>query len=397
MPHSTSPLRVQLRPTFLITGILLVAASLRAPITVLGPLIDPVRDSFMLNASQAGLLTTVPLLAFAVVSPMAAAIARRHGLERAIFGALALLICGIVLRSAGTVSALFVGTGLIGGAIAIANVLLPSLLKRDFPRQVAALTACYALAMIAAAGAMSALAVPLEHALHAGWQSALATVAGLPLIAALVWLPQLRSQTRSSPVLSAPAPRESVWRSSLAWQVAGYLGLTCFIHFAAIAWLASLLHDAGYSSARAGTLHGWMQLAGAVPAMLLVPLLQRLPDQRWLAVASPALSGCALVGLLALPAWAGFWVFAFGMGMGAALILSLAFVGLRAGTQQVAASLSGMSQCIGYLMAAVGPIFVGVLHEFAGNWTAPLVACVVLCIVMCALGASVGRAVRVDG
>jgi CP family cyanate transporter-like MFS transporter len=128
MSHSASAVRAH-RPALLITGILLIAASLRAPITALGPLLELVRDSFALNASQAGLLTTLPLLAFAVISPVAAPIAHRHGLERALFGALALLICGIVLRSAGTVSALYAGTCLIGGAIAIANVLLPSLLK----------------------------------------------------------------------------------------------------------------------------------------------------------------------------------------------------------------------------------------------------------------------------
>lgn len=396
MSHSisTAPSR-DAHPVRLIAGILLIAASLRAPITALGPLLDLVRESFALDAAQAGLLTTLPLLAFAVVSPVAAPIAHRHGLERSLFGALALLTFGIGLRSAGTAATLYLGTGLIGGAIAVANVLLPSLLKRDFPQHVARLTACYALAMIAAAGAMSAVAIPLEHALHAGWQASLATVVLLPVAAAILWLPQLRFRKRSSAGASEGTPPRSVWRCMLAWQVAVYLGLTCFIHFSAIAWLASILHDLGYSSARAGTLHGWMQLAGAAPALLMVPLLHRMPDQRWLAFASPALGACGLAGLLLSPAWAVLWVFVFGMGMGSALILSLAFVGLRAGGQQAAASLSGMSQCIGYLMAAAGPTFVGSLHQSAGNWATPLGACVALCIVMCALGLSVGRAVHI--
>jgi len=136
-------------------------------------------------------------------------------------------------------------------------------------------------------------------------------------------------------------------------------------------------------------------LAGAVPALLLMPLLHRMPDQRWISFSSPALSACGLAGLLALPALAPLWLFAFGMGMGSALILSLAFVGLRAGNQQIAASLSGMSQCIGYLLAGVGPTLVGYLHEAAGNWTTPLATCLVLCLAMCALGLSVGRAVHV--
>ncbi|MDM0066721.1 MFS transporter [Variovorax sp. J31P207] len=389
-PADTSP-----RAALLIAGILLIAASLRAPITTLGPLLEPVRENFALNASQAGLLTTLPLLAFALVSPLAPPVAHRFGLERVLFASLVLLVFGIALRSAGTVSALYVGTCVIGGAIAIANVLLPSLLKRDFPHHVAKLTACYALAMISAAGIASALAVPLDHALDAGWPASLATVAVLPIFAALLWLPQLRFRTITAPGLSTGASSSSVWRKSLAWQVAGYLGLTCFIYFAAIAWLPSILQDAGLSSARAGTLHGWMQLAGTVPALLLMPLLHRMPDQRWIAFASPALSACGLAGLLALPAWGPLWLFAFGMGMGSALILSLAFVGLRAGSQQIAASLSGMSQCVGYLLAAVGPTLVGFLHEAAGNWTMPLAACLLLCLAMCVLGLSVGRAVLI--
>ena len=393
--HSSQPPDPSPRAALLIAGILLIAASLRAPITALGPLLEPVRASLALNASQAGLLTTLPLLAFALVSPLAAPIAHRFGLERVLFTSLALLVAGIAVRSAGTVSALYAGTCLIGSAIAISNVLLPSLLKRDFPHHVAKLTAGYALAMISAAGIASAVAVPLDHALGAGWPASLGAVAVLPLVAALLWLPQLRFRTVSAPGLSTAAQGVSVWKSSLAWQVAAYLGLTCFIYFAAIAWLPSILQEAGFSSARAGTLHGWMQLAGAVPALLLMPLLHRMPDQRWISFSSPALSACGLAGLLALPALAPLWLFAFGMGMGSALILSLAFVGLRAGNQQIAASLSGMSQCIGYLLAGVGPTLVGYLHEAAGNWTTPLATCLVLCLAMCALGLSVGRAVHV--
>jgi CP family cyanate transporter-like MFS transporter len=187
-----------------------------------------------------------------------------------------------------------------------------------------------------------------------------------------------------------------VWKAPLAWQVAAYLGLTCFIYFATIAWLPSILQEAGDSSARAGALHGWMQLAGAVPALLLMPLLQGMADQRWISFASPALSAIGLVGLLTLPALAPLWVFAFGMGMGAALVLSLAFVGLRAANQKIAASLSGMSQCIGYLLAAAGPIVVGFLHESSGGWTAPLVVCTVLCFSMCGLGLSVGQARHIE-
>jgi len=384
------------RPLLLIAGILLMAACLRAPITVVGPLLDVIRQDLRLDASQAGMLTTLPLLAFAGVSPFAAMLAHRYGLERALFGALVALVLGIVLRSIGASSpALFAGTCVMGAAIAIANVLLPSLLKRDFPHHVARLTAYYAFAMIAAAGAMSAIAVPLHNLLGRQWSISLASVALLPVLAALLWLPQLANRTQPP----APAPRAgramSVWRAALAWEVAVYLGLTCFIFFAALAWMPSILRGFGYTPARAGTLHGWMQLGSAMPSLLLLPMLRRLPDQRAVALVSPAVSAVGLAGLVLIPGGAVVWVFLLGIGMGAALILSLAFVGLRASTQRVAASLSGMSQCVGYLLAAVGPTLCGALRQLAGTWDVPLLACLILALAMCALGWRVGRAAQI--
>lgn len=392
LPHAV---RTDRRSAILIAGILFIAGSLRAPITIVGPLVEPIRDAFSLSASHTGLLTTLPLLAFALVSPMAASIARSIGLERALFMALILMVVGIVVRSAGSTWGLYAGTCVIGGAIAIANVLLPSLLKRDFPDQIARLTAFYALSMISVAGLVSAVAVPLHRVLDAGWPISLGAVVLLPLAAALLWLPQLRNLTMPAPT-AVGSPKTSVWRAPLAWQVAAYLGLTCFIHFAAIAWLPAILQEGGDSDMRAGALHGWMQLAGAIPALLLMPLLQRMSDQRRIAFASPALSAVGLLGLMVAPSFAGFWVFAFGMGMGSALVLSLAFVGLRAGTQRVAASLSGMAQCIGYLLASIGPTFIGFIHEASANWTTPLCACIVLCLAMCGLGLSVGRSRVID-
>ncbi|NYT69428.1 MFS transporter [Pusillimonas noertemannii] len=391
MHTSSTVSRTASSRALLIMGIVFIASCLRAPITVLGPLLDPIRTAAGLGVAQAGMLTTLPLLAFAVVSPWAATMSNKYGLERMLFWALAVLLAGILVRSAGPTWALFGGTCLMGGSIAVANVLLPSLLKRDFPHDTARLTAYYALAMILAAGVMSTVVVPFHELMVGNWRLSLASVAVLPLIAMVSWWPQLYAGAVLPPQPAVPIARGTVWRSMLAWQVAAYLGLTCFIHFAAIAWLPAILLGAGFSPAQAGVQHGWMQLAGIVPALALGPLLRRLPDQRWLAFVSPALSAVALLGFMVLPRWATGWSFAFGVGMGSALILSLAFVGLRAPSQQVAASLSGMAQCVGYLLAAVGPTLFGALQEATGSWSTPLGTCVALCAVMCALGLRIGR------
>lgn len=389
------PVRANSRSALLVAGILLIAGTLRAPITVVGPLIEPISNAFSLSASRAGLLTTLPLLAFALVSPLVPLVAQRLGVERALFAALIFMATGIVIRAAGTAWALYAGTCVIGGAVAVGNVLLPSLVKRDFSDQVGRMTAFYALSMITVAGMVSAVAIPLHRLLGAEWQGTLVSVLVIPLLAAVLWLPQLRGRPLPTQ-LAENLSQNSVWKSPLAWQVAAYLGLTCFIHFAAIAWLPTILQEGGDSDLRAGAMHGWMQLAGGIPALLLVPLLQRMRDQRRIAFVSPALSAIGLLGLMVAPSFAGLWVFAFGMGMGSALVLSFAFVGLRAGNQRVAASLSGMAQCVGYLLASVGPSFIGLVRESAVNWNTPLSVCIGLCFVMCALGLSVGRSKTID-
>lgn len=117
----------------LIAGILMIATTLRVTFTGAAPLLDTIRLDYGLSTAQTGLLTTLPLLAFALVSPLAAGVARRIGMERSLFVALLLICAGIALRSLPSAALLFIGTAVIGCGIALGNVLLPGLIKRDFP------------------------------------------------------------------------------------------------------------------------------------------------------------------------------------------------------------------------------------------------------------------------
>jgi CP family cyanate transporter-like MFS transporter len=382
------------RPVLLIIGILLIATNLRAPITAVSPLLHAIRDSFGLNSMGAGMLITLPLLAFAIVSPFSAILAREYGLERSLFAALVLIGAGIIVRSGGAVWSLYLGTSIIGGGIAIGNVLLPSLLKRDFPTQITKLTAIYALTMGAAAALGSVCAIPLAHMFT--WPHALDMLILLPLISAIVWLPQLKNHSAPAKGTATPPHGGAVWHSPLAWQVTLFLGINSFVYYVATAWLPSILTDAGYSSAQAGNLHGLLQLATAVPGLILVPLVNRMKDQRAIAFGTMLLAMIGLLGLIVEPAWATLWTTLVGLGAGAALILGLAFVSLRATTPHQAAALSGMAQCIGYLFAATGPTLVGVIHDFAGNWNVALGICAVLCLVTAILGLFAGRAIHID-
>lgn len=379
----------------LVAGILLIAAALRAPFTGLPPLLGPIAEDFGLNTLATGALTTLPLLAFALISPFGALFARAFGLERTLFYALAAIALGIALRSADGVWTLYLGTAIIGMGIACGNVLLPSLVKRDFPQRIASLTGAYALTMGVAAAVGSAVVIPLAQAW--GWRVSLGTFLLLPLAALAVWMTQLGARASQANADTA-APQQDggkVWHSLLAWQITLFFGLNSTIYYIVIGWLPAILIDAGMSPARAGSLHGILQLASAVPGLVMGPILSRMRDQRLAAAVVSLCSAVALLGLLVAPQLALAWSILFGFGAGANIILGLSFIALRTANSHQAATLSGMSQCFGYLLAATGPIAIGALHDFTDGWQIPLALCTALALAAMGMGILSGRNRRI--
>ena len=249
--EQSAPSKIAASTFVLVLGILFVAANLRAPITGIAPILERIIHTFTLSNAQAGMLTTLPLIAFAVASTMAATLARKIGIEKAIFIALLLIGAGIGLRLIDSVWMLYIATAVIGVGIAIGNVLLPSLIKRDFATRVAMMTSCYVLAMGIFSGGFSALVTPLANLKGLNWQGALGLFSVITLVSIVLWLPRLT--TRTMPDNGGVEPNKSgaphtaklskVWRFALAWQVTIFLGLNSFMTYVLIGWLPlSLIH-----------------------------------------------------------------------------------------------------------------------------------------------------------
>ena len=369
----------------LLVGIFLIAGCLRVTFTGVSPLLHSISQSFSLSDVSIGILTTLPLLAFAIISPISAGLAHRFGAERVLFAAMLIILLGIICRSLGNVFILYAGTALIGCGIALCNVLLPSLVKRHYPQRVAEVIGKYSLVMGLFAAAGSAAMVPLTH-LGIGWTGALLTQSIFPLVALIVWLPQLKSSAPAPVVAGAGNAHHLVWRSKIAWHVTLFLGSNSLIYYVIVSWLPAILTTQGYSSEQAGTLHGLMQLTSAIPGLLAGIALRKLKGQQGITVILVLLCTLSLLGLLTLPGLSGLWVALFGFSCGAVIILGLTFIGLRSGSALQAAALSGMAQCVGYLLAAFGPPLMGKLHDLSGSWHSPLMILVLLSLLMAYFG-----------
>ncbi|WP_025562270.1 MFS transporter [Psychromonas sp. SP041] len=389
--NSISPTRSPFASIILVLGILLIAANLRGPITGIGPVLDQVIDSFQLTSSQAGMLTTLPLLAFAIASPMATTLAKKQGLEISLFIALVLIGLGLSTRLVDSVIVLYVGTAVIGVGIAIGNVLLPSLIKRDFPHKVAVMTSAYVLSMGVFAGSYSALLIPLAAYKDLGWQVALACYGLITLFSLIIWLPQLKQHTKPTKDLTQSHTKGKIWHHPIAWHVTLCLGLNSFFTYVMIAWLPNILMEGGHNAQQAGVLHGAFQMASALPGIILIPLLSKLKDQRILALSLAILGFICALGLLYFPHFAFIWSTTLGFCAGAIFILGLSYISLRTHHSGQAASLSGMAQCVGYLLAAIGPMLAGALHSHFDSWAPVLWLCALASLLCGVFGYLGGR------
>jgi CP family cyanate transporter-like MFS transporter len=377
------------RETILLAlGIVFVAANMRAPITAVGPLLDQIRSSLQLNNTLAGMLTTFPLLAFAFFSPLAPGLSRRYGMKAILLWAVVILTFGILLRSwSGSIS-LFLGTALVGIAISICNVLIPSLIKQDFPDRIGIMTGVFSVSMSSFGAVGSGLSFPIAAVL--GWPAALRIWAALSILASIAWLPQALREGRRKSIAktatdagrnaaAAADTKINLWKSPLAWQVTFYTGLQSLIFYCLIAWLPDILLQKGVDPQQAGFMLSSMQIT-SIPVIFLGSLLAgQKANHRTLVIVSIL---CYITGfsgmLISDGAVTYVWTALFGIAGGLTFGLTMMYFTLRTRTSQEAAQLSGMAQSVGYLLAAVGPMLFGYLREALDNWRMPVYILIVV-------------------
>jgi MFS transporter, CP family, cyanate transporter len=379
----------------LIGGILAIAFNQRGAITSLPPVFPELKAVAGLSTANLAALAAVPVLCFGVFSGLAPVLARWLGEERVLGAALVLLACGLALRSAVPGTLLFPGTICASCAIALMNVLLPSLIKRRKPERAGLLIGLYLMTLTGGAVIGAVIAVPLFSA-AGGSSGAVRVTLGLwalpALLAVLVWLPQLRFRT--IPVESANRRGVlAMGRHALAWQVTVFMGLQSLSYYATLSWFPTMFRDHGISATTAGNLIALMNAGNAVSALIMPVIAQRARDQRLLAVGAVTLIASGLAGAVFGPnATAAIFVGLLGLGQGSSLGLSVFMFTARSADSHVAAELSGFAQGVGYLIASAGPLLLGFLHTATGGWTVPACTLFAVAAGQLAVGLMAGRA-----
>lgn len=394
---ATAPALSRRRMALLLAGLVLVSLNLRAIFTVVGPLVADIRADTGLSRTAAGLVTTLPLVAFGLVSPLAPRIAARFGSDRTLALSMFVLAGALAVRPLPPLALLFAGTLAAGCGVAIANVLLPALIKQHFADRAAFMVATYSVVLGIGAALAAGLAVPSMHWLDDSWRAALAIWAIPALLGGLLWLPQVRA---APPRRRSVGPRVRVrlWRDRVAWQVTGFLAFLALQFYSMAAWLPDVYRAEGLSAASAGGLLSIALIAGLPLGLVVGVAAERLDDQRPIALVGMLFTFAGWLGVLVAPMAAPWlWAAALGCGFGIGFPLVLTLMVLRAPDVRHAAELSGMAQSVGYGTAAIGPVAIGALHDLSGSWTLPLVVLVAATVPTLALALGGSRPRFVGG
>ncbi|WP_414049197.1 CynX/NimT family MFS transporter [Macrococcus animalis] len=363
----------------LLLGVVVVASTLRAPLTAIGPMITEIGETLSLPKALLGMLTTIPLIMFGIVSPFVARFSRHLGMSVALMVGMLILLFGLFIRIIPNVPMLLVGTVLVGIGIAIGNVILPSFVKWRFPQQMGLMTGVFAATMNMTAGIGGGLSVPLSKINNGGYQYSLGFWVLFSIAGILLWLPQLRY----NPKLEVTESKRPIYQSKLAIAIALMMGFQSMNFYSTVTWFPDILMSYGVDQEAAGYYLMLNQFA-QLPMTFLMPIIaMKMKNQRPLVFLFSALF---LIGFTALlfnqTVFIVIAMIATGLAGGAAFSLCMLFFSLRAKSTQDAIELSGFSQSVGYFVAAIGPMLMGYLHDVFNSHTPSFILFFVITMTM---------------
>lgn len=375
--------------------LILSALNLRPVFASISALLPEVIHATGMSAAAAGALTTLPVACLGLFAPIAPRLAQRIGAEQTLFGVLIVVAIGTAMRGLGGLSPLFLGTAIAGAGIAVGNVLLPALVKRDFASKTALMTGLYTMTLCAGAAAAAGFTLPLERSFGGAWRPALAVWAVPAVAVAFLWLPQIFT--------SATLPGKSrirvvgLWRDRLAWQVTFFMGLQSALAYCIFGWLAPILRARGLDGVTAGAVVSGSVMTQVAACLIIPAIAIRCRDQRAINVVLVGFATLALLGFLFLPLSL-VWPLAVlqGIGQGGLFAVAMTEIVLRSPDSHVAGHLSGMAQFIGYLLAATGPLLVGVIQSLTGGFAASSVLFIAIGLAAAIAGLGAGRPLHVQ-
>ena len=378
--------------TLSLLALLAISLILRPPVAIVGPLLPELISSIDLNPVQVGVLSAAPVFCFGIGAFMSPLLARRFGLHKSMFIVLALLMMSVGLRAVGGYATLLIGTLAAGLSIAVANVLLPSIVRVDYPKHVTILTGAYTTVLALSASFAASSAVPLSEG-YGGWRFALTIWLVPAILAVLLWLPQLRAREPeiSQNQDSAASERSAVLRSPITWGIVAFFGLQSLGFYCILSWLPSVLIDAGESPVNAGALLGLATFVGVPTGLLLSSLFSKFKN---LGPLGFGLSMLSASGFTLLAVGGGLTVLGcvlIGLGTSATFPLSLTLVSIKASTKAQTTTLSAVAQGYGYLLAALGTFLFGFLKDLTSTWLISIVGLVLLTVLQGFAVLSAGR------
>ncbi|WP_049222563.1 MFS transporter [Neisseria sicca] len=374
-------------PLGLLFAVALLATTLRAPLAALGPLIGMIQADLRASGTFMGITAALPMLAFALFSPLAPKAARRFGMERVLAASLALMIIGMICRSLGPSESLLAGgTLLLAAAIAMGNVLLPALAKRNLPDLVGLVVGTLSVAMALSSALAASVSVPLAE--YMGWQWSLAVWLLPATVALCVWLTIARraGAERPSENMLSDGLTGNIWRLRPAWCLSAFMGLQSLLFYSLVNFLPSMLMEKGIGNAAAGNYVALFQIGSLAGSLSVSFLFARINHRQWFNLSLSLIMLASILGLWLMPAGtAPLWIFLVGAGTSGCFSATLMLSVFRSSDSHTAAALSGMAQTVGYSIAATGPLGMGMLYDVSGSWSASLSVLSVLILAECVL------------